>query len=363
MLNILLRAPKKFSTYHTAGPTKVVVRKPLGESTRSLLCAVLLIMGLAACGSAPEFKGVKATTTHVELTVSSVNSGTVRAEREAELAFGTVGRVSRNDAHVGVQVKKDTILAELENLDLATAYETSRNDVERSKDLIKSRTISIQQVEAYKRTFDLARAAYEKSLIRAPFDGLITEVNLEIGQLSQITAILTKPLVKIVDLNPRYVEAEIDEVDLPKLSVGLSARIKVLAVRREPFAGTIRRIVSYVSTIREQDRTSLIELDIDSEGILFPSGASADIEIVAVDRSNVLAVPSRAVLGRGDDRYVFRFINGRSAKTPVVVGIGNYDRIEITSGLSEGDIVLYPSETTELEDGQKVVAKVQPWPS
>ena len=329
---------------------------------KNLFTIIVVILTFAACGTTPEFKGVKAVKTHVELTVSSVNSGTVRAEREAELAFGTVGRVSKNDAHVGVKVTKGTILAELENVDLATAYDTSRNDVERSKDLLKSRTISVQQVEAYKRAFDLAGAAYEKSLIRAPFDGLITEVNLEIGQLSQITALLTKPLVKIVDLDPRYIEAEIDEVDLPKLSVGLSARIKVLAVRREPFKGTVRRIVSYVSTIREQDRTSLIELNVDSEGVLFPSGASADIEIIAVDKSDVLAVPSRAVLGRGDGRFVYRAISGRSVKTPVTTGIGNYERIEIQSGLSEDDVVLYPSETTELEDGQKVAVKVQAWP-
>lgn len=326
------------------------------------IALAIVALAILGCGSTPEFKGVKAAKTHVELTVSSVNSGTVKAEREAELAFGTVGRVSRNNAHVGIFVTKSTILAELENLDLVTAFETSKHDFDRATQLAKTQAISTQQVESSQRAYDLARSSYEKSLIRAPFDGLITEVNLEVGQLSQITAVLPKPLVKIVDLDPRYVEAEIDEVDLPKLSVGLPARIKILAVRREPFKGTIRRIVSYVSTIREQDRTSLIELNVEPEGVLLPAGASADIEIVAVDKTNVLAVPSRVVLGRGNSRYVFRLVDGRSVKAPVTIGIGNYDRTEIQSGLSENDTVLYPSENVELQDQQKVKVKIESWP-
>ena len=323
---------------------------------------VLSVQLLCGCGSKPEFMGVKSARTHVELTVTSVNSGTVRAEREAELAFGTVGRVSKNDAHVGMQVKADSIVAELENVDLSTVYETSSHEMRRSTELLKTKAISTQQMEQTQRVYGLAHSAYEKSLIRAPFDGLITEVNLEIGQLSQITAVIPKPLIKIVDLDPRYIEAEIDEVDLPKISNGLVARAKILAVRREPFKASIRRIVPYVSTIREQDRTSLIELNINSEGILLPAGASADIEIVASYKDSVVAVPSRAVLGRGDARYVYRSENGRSLKVPVTIGVGNYERTEILSGLNEGDVVLYPSENADLVDQQKIKLKVEPWP-
>ena len=208
----------------------------------------------------------------------------------------------------------------------------------------------------------MARGNYEKSLIRAPFDGLITEVNLEVGQLSQITAVLPKPLIKIVDLEPRYIEAEIDEVDLPTVKLGMDARAKILAVRREPFKATVRQVVPYVSTIREQDRTSLLELNVEPERILLPAGASADIEVIANAKDNVLAVPARVVLGRGADRYVYLNVDGRAKKTPITIGIGNYDRTEVLSGLQSGDEVLYPGEDVELEDDLKVKATVIPWP-
>jgi macrolide-specific efflux system membrane fusion protein len=93
-----------------------------------------------------------------------------------------------------------------------------------------------------------------------------------------------------------------------------------------------------------------------------PAGASADIEIVAASKDDVLAVPSRVVLGRGDSRYIYRAESGRSLKTPVTIGVGNYERTEVLSGLKEGDVVLYPSENAELVDNQKIIAKVSAWP-
>lgn len=327
-----------------------------------ILLLLFSLFSLYGCKAKPELKMVRVAIARVELTVSSVNSGTVKAEHEAELAFGTVGRVSRLVAHAGMTVSKDQVLAELENTDLLTAYETAQQDVQRSQELLKSRVTTKQEAEQYRRTFDLARGNYEKSLIRVPFSGLITEVNLEVGQLSQITAVIPKPLIKIVDLEPRYIQAEIDEVDLPSVTPGLPARAKILAVRREPFHATVRRVVPYVSTIREQDRTSLLELDVDSEGISLPAGASADIEIIATAKDQVLAIPARIVLGRGTDRYVYRFLNGRTVKTPIKIGIGNYDRTEVIAGLAADESVLFPAEDVELEDGLRVNATVLPWP-
>ncbi len=322
----------------------------------------LLLLLLIGCSKTPEVKGVGAAIMSVELTVSSVNSGTVTAEHEAELAFGTVGRVKSLNTKVGLNTKKGDVLSEIENIDLKTIFETAHHDLVRAKDLFKSRVVSTQDVEGRQRAFDLAEGNYEKSIIRAPFDGLITEINIDVGQLSQITAISPKPLIKIVDLEPRYIEAEIDEVDLPRVTVGLPTRVKILAVRREPFKATVRRVVPYISSAREQDRTSLIELNVDSEGILLPAGASADVEIIAQNKDRVLAVPSRVVLGRGQQRYVFKYEDGRAVRTPVTVGIGNYDRTEIVEGLSENDIVLYPAENVELEDGSKVSITKLPWP-
>jgi HlyD family secretion protein len=316
------------------------------------LCA-LLITSLG-CRSRPEVSVIKVTKGSVEATVSSVTSGTVRAEQVAELAFGSVGRVRELNVKLGDAVRKGQILAQVENNDLDSLLQSAKEELDRAERLNKSSAMSQSGLTQAHAAYDAAVIAYEKSLIKAPYDGVIAELNLEVGQLSQITAINPQAPIRIVDLAPRYVRAEIDEVDLPKVTVGLPARVKILAVRREPFKATVRKVVPFVSSVREQDRTSEIELSIESEGILLPAGASADVEVITATKHDVAVVSSRALLGRGESRYSFRLSGTTLLKTPVQVGIFGYTVSEVVSGLSVGDEVALPSDKVELADGLKV---------
>ena len=323
---------------------------------------VLFLSSLSSCAAPPTVDAVRASRTSVESTISSVTSGTVTAEQEAELAFGAVGRVASLNAQVGSLVAKGDILAEIENKDLKSSLLHAEHDFNRAKSLTKSELMPPQEYEHARQTFELSSAALEKSIIRAPFDGQITEVNLEIGQLSQITAVIPRPLLRIVDTKPRFVQTDIDEVDLPKVALGMAARVRVLAVRREPFNAQVRLVIPFVSAAREQDRTSRIELTVDSQELVLPVGASADVEIISVNRPNVVALPSRAILGKGSTRYVYQIDDSTIRKIPVSIGIGNYEKTEILSGVSEGALVAIPSEKTELKESLAVNAQVQSWP-
>jgi len=291
---------------------------------------------------------------HVEATVSSVNSGTVRAEGNTELAFGTVGRVKEVNVKLGDAVKQGQILAQVENDDLQSRLQSTLEEYERSQRLSKSDAMSQSGVTQARASYDAAVTAYEKSLIKAPYDGVVAELNLEVGELSQITAVIPQAPIRIVDVKPRYVRAEIDEVDLPKVKVGLPARVKILAIRKEPFKARVRKVVPFVSSIREQDRTSEIELDIESENLLLPAGASADVEVITETKDDVVTVTSRALLGRGDDRYVYVLDGSKLKKTPVTIGIYGYTVSEVVSGISPADHVVLPSDKFELADGLRV---------
>jgi len=321
-----------------------------------------LTLAFTGCSKPVEVNGVAAVKTRVEATVSSVTSGSVDAEHEVELAFGAVGRVSVLNVKLGSKVKRGDILAELENLDLKQTLSKANSDLARAKTLLQSKVLASTESEEALKAQELAHANYEKSLIRAPFDGVVAEINLEVGQLSQITAVIPRALIRLVDLEPRFVEAEIDEVDLPKVTLGLPARVKILAVRRDSFKATVRKVVPFVNAARQQDRTSQIELTIENEGVLLPVGASADVEILTEARDDVLAVPSRAVFGRGGSRYVFKLVGSKAAKTPVEIGLSNYDRTEINNGITLGDVVLTPRESAELVDGASVKETRQAWP-
>jgi len=318
------------------------------------ILSILVAVFLVGCSNSPQVRSVAASRRTVEATVSSVTSGTVRAEKIADLSFGAVGRVQVLRVKVGDSVKEGEILAELEDRDLISVLRTAEREVGRRKQLRASNSLAQAELEQAEREFQIAKVAFEKSRIVAPYDGLIAELNLEVGQLSQITSVEPKPLMTIVDFAPRYIRAEIDEVDLARVTPGLKARVTILAVRREPFAGTVRKVVPYISSTREQDRTAEIELTVEAEGLTLPAGASADVEVVTEVRENVLSVPTRAVFGRGKNRHAFLVEAGMLRKAPLQIGLFNYDLTEVLSGLSETSVVALPEEGLEFTDGMKV---------
>jgi HlyD family secretion protein len=329
------------------------------QAGRCAVCIVACLLLVLACGckKKPEVTVVPVARGEVEETVAGVNSGTVKAEQLAELAFGAVGRVREVNVHLGERVPKGMILAQIENGDLKSRLDVAEEELARARTLQQSQAASRSNVIQAQGNYDAAVTAYEKSLIRAVFEGIVAEKNLEVGQLSQITAVIPLAPIRLIDTQPRYVTVEIDEVDLPKVRLGMEARVKVLAVRREPFKAMVRKVIPFVSSVREQDRTTAVELEVESQGILLPAGASADVEIVTAIKRDVVIVPSRTILGRGTGRYVFTLRGARASKVPVVVGLSGYSVSEIVSGLSSNDQIVMPSEKVDLHDGLEVVVR------
>jgi HlyD family secretion protein len=326
---------------------------------RIYLQLLSLLIVLTGCSEVPKVVVAICQPRTVEATVSGVSSGTVRAERSAELAFGAVGRVSNLYVKLGDTVKAGSLLAEIENADLRIALSRAVMELSR-REAIGRGAVSASDMDTARLAVESAKMGLERTLIKAPYDGVITELNLELGQLSQITAVIPKAPIRVTDTGPRYVRVEIDEVDLPRVKVGQPARVKILAIRRETFQAVVRKVVPYVSSIREQDRTTEVELTLDSEGLTLPAGASTDVEIVTDNHEKVLALPSRAVLGRADQRYVFVVRAGTLSRRLVTVGLSNYDFTEIRSGLTEGERIALPSDSVAFSEGLKVATEQTP---
>ena len=286
-------------------------------------------------------------------TVTGVNAGTVYAEQDTELAFGAVGRVQKLHVSLGDKVESGTVLAELENQDLKVTVETSARELARLQNLVTDHAVSKRDLDEAKRIAATASAALEKTIIRAPFSGFIAELNLEVGQLAQITAVIPKAPIRLVDTAPRYIKVQFDEIDLRRIKVGLPCRIKILAVSKESFSGQIRSVIEFVSSVKEQDRTAEVEVSIDSESLL-PVGASADVEVILNKKENVMLVPARSVLGNKDNRFVYIYDNGKAKKLSIKVGISNFDQVEILEGLKTENLVIIPDDKNSLSDNINV---------
>ena len=130
----------------------------------------------------------------------------------------------------------------------------------------------------------------------------------------------------------------------------------MLANRKAPFEGVVRRVIPFVSSVKEQDRTAAIEVNVFTDQML-PVGASADVEVILSKKDNVLVAPPKSVLGSSQDRFVFILDNNKAKKVPVTTGITNFDMVEILSGLQEGDTVIIPDDRNSIKNGDAVTIR------
>jgi HlyD family secretion protein len=202
------------------------------------------------------------------------------------------------------------------------------------------------------------RALLEETYLRAPFAGIVAEINGEIGEYVTPSppGIPTPPAVDLIDYDCLYVTAPIDEVDAGVLKVGLPARLSLDAFREEAFSGHLTRIAPYVLDLEKQARTVDIDAVFDDAAVQgrLLVGYSADIDIILDTRDNVLRVPTEAVM---EDNRVYRFDRETGTLTSVRIstGISNWNYTEVLEGLEEGEEIVLSLDEPGLDEGVTVV--------
>ncbi len=199
----------------------------------------------------------------------------------------------------------------------------------------------------------VAEAALERTRLRAPFTGVIAEINGELGEFVTPSpiGIPTPPTVDLIDASCLYISAPIDEVDAPLVKPGLPARISLDAFSQRPLSGHIRRVAPYVLDLERQARTVEIEAEIDDpdrSGLL--PGYSADVEVLLDSKDDALRIPTSAIV---EDTYVFLF-DERSRtilRREIETGISNWEFTEIVSGLADGDRIVSSIDREGVDDG------------
>ena len=204
-------------------------------------------------------------------------------------------------------------------------------------------------------SIEVAQRQLEYMTLRAPFDGVIAELQIEVGEWSTPSppVIQVPSVIDVIDTSSIYVSAPMDEVDSARIRPGLESRVTVDSHPGTHFAGRVTRIAAYVLDVEEQNRTVEIEVELDDAtfaATLLP-GTSADVEVILDTHENVLRTPSSALLS-GDK--VLR-LNGRALEERKVdVGLKNWDVTEIKAGLAEGDRVVVSLDRPEVKDGARV---------
>jgi HlyD family secretion protein len=345
---------------------------------------------------------VKVHTGKVESVVANTRAGTIKACRRARLAPATGGQIDKLPIKEGQHVQAQEVLLEFWNKDIqaqlllakqeavaakARAKETCvRADVAerealRQKKLAKQKLASEEDVDRAAGNAEATRAAcvaandsakvaqaqvnvtqvaLDRTFLRAPFAGIVAEVNGEVGEFvtPSPVGIPTLPAVDLIDNSCIFVAAPIDEVDVPAIKPGMPTRITLDAFKQHPFPGKVRRVAPYVQDVEKQARTVDIEVDFDheiGEQNLMP-GYSADVEIILDVKTNTLRIPTEAVL-EGNQIYVVTPDDHTLDKRQITTGLSNWIYTEVLSGLKENDIVVTSALLEGLAQGVEVTIK------
>jgi membrane fusion protein, multidrug efflux system len=186
--------------------------------------------------------------------------------------------------------------------------------------------------------------------IKAPFDGVITARNVDIGDLVTAGGTSGRALFQIADIHRMRVYVNVPQAFLGDLKPGIKATLR-LPGQSKTFEA---ELVSTSNALVQSSRTSVIELQADNpDGKLWP-GAFAEVQFHIPSDSNALRVPATAlVFGANGMRVASLDANGKIELKPVTLGRNLGNRVEIQSGVSLSDrLVDNPAESTE--SGQTV---------
>ena len=205
---------------------------------------------------------------------------------------------------------------------------------------------------------DVAKAVLERTILRAPFDGVVAEINGEVGEFvtPSPVGVPTPPTVDLVDGSCLYISAPIDEVDAPAVRAGQTAPpSRWTPSRTSDFPGFVRRVAPYVLDTEKQARTVEVEAEIENpEKYNLLPGYSADVEVILENRENVLRVPSQAILD-GKRVLVLNQGTGKLESRSIEKGVANWEFTEIRKGLEAGELVVTSVDREGVADGVAAV--------
>jgi HlyD family secretion protein len=204
-----------------------------------------------------------------------------------------------------------------------------------------------------------SRADTDRTVLRAPFAGIVAEVNGELGEYLTPSppGIPTLPAVDLIDDSCLYVSAPIDEVDAAQLKVGMTGRITLDAYRGKHFSGRLRRIAPYVLAVEKQARTVEVEVEFDHPGEArhLLVGYSADVEVVIAVRDGAVRIPTTALMP--GNRVLVLGAAGALEERRIEAGLSNWEFTEVKAGLARGDRVVISLEREGVKAGARAVAE------
>jgi len=327
-------------------------------------------------------------------------SGYVVAQRKSALASKVTGRLIWLGVEEGSSVRKDQVIARLENQDVSASKDQAQANVsvahfnlEQAQAELRDATVSLNRNKELlsrgviaRQTYDDVLARYEKAaagvaaaeaalkaasaalrgaraileytLIRAPFDAVVLTKDADIGDIVTplgAAANAKAAVVTIADMSSLEVEADVSESNLGRVKPGQPCEIQLDALPEQRFRGEIHMIVPTADRSKATVMVKVRFVDKDSRILPEMSAKVAFLSrpVTGEENDARIALNQSAVVDRKNLKAVFLVKENRVVETPVTVGGPIGDMVEVLQGVKVGDqVVLNPSD--RLKNGSPV---------
>jgi RND family efflux transporter MFP subunit len=302
-------------------------------------------------------------------------TGSIQPERRADLRAEVSAIVLQVYKENGESVKRGDLLMRLDDTAIrdgltsaqasaraaAEALDQSERQYQRLKTLRSSGMASAQQVEdaeIHRNTTQSDKAAadsrvvtarqqLQRTEVRAPFDGVVSERKASAGD----TAAIGKELVKVIDPTSVRFDGYVSADQISTVKIGQSVSFSINGYGDQQFTGIVKRIDAAADPTTRQ---VAVIVSFDKGSLPSVSGLYAEGH-VEISSTAALMVPSVALMRNGDHTFAWRIQGGTLKKTELTLGErdprhGDY---AVLKGLANGDEVLR-NPTTTLKDGAKV---------
>jgi membrane fusion protein (multidrug efflux system) len=324
----------------------------LGEPTATQEAAA------PAGGFAVPVEAVTVAVERIDLTIPAV--GSLRSNESVVLSPEIAGRVSEILADEGQAVMAGTVIARLDqsvykaeiaeieaNLALSQANFKRADELLRKKaGTARARDEAEAELRANEAKLVLAHAMLDKTVIAAPFEGVLGLRSVSVGQYLAPG----DPIFKLEAIDPLKVDFRVPEVYFGNVRVGAVIKVTVDALPDAEIAGTVYAIDPLVD---EAGRAVVVRATVPNKDRRLRPGLFARVALVYDTIDAAILVPEQAIVPIGQDKFVFKVVDGKAALTKVTIGQRFLGRAEIREGLAAGDTVVTAGQM-KIRDGADV---------
>ena len=199
------------------------------------------------------------------------------------------------------------------------------------------------QVKQAQIQVDQARRRLAQASLLAPRDGIITAVNIKVGESAA-----GLPAMTLVDLSKLHIDITVDEIDVAKLRSGQEALVTLDALPDISLNGTIERIAPTSTTIGGVVSYD-VRVGLAAGQMTLKPGMTANTSVVLEHRENVLLSPNWAIRRdqkTGKSYITIKVDDKTSREVEVTTGLRNETQTEILSGVNEGQVILAPQTSS-----------------